>query len=86
MYERHKRKELMKDKNITKIENILLGHDPRESNGITRASLITNLFLKSKLPVMNFIRRSLYNYDMQSDNNDLKKWKQTIGFCYPTIL
>ncbi|GBN40585.1 hypothetical protein AVEN_247768-1 [Araneus ventricosus] len=53
---------------------------------ITTALFTTNLFLKAKLSIKNFTWRSLNDYEMQSDENDLKNGQQTIGFFYSTML
>ncbi|GBN15303.1 hypothetical protein AVEN_6591-1 [Araneus ventricosus] len=47
---------------------------------ITIALFTTNLFLKAKLSIKNFTWRSLNDYELQSDENDLKNGQQTIGF------
>ncbi|GBN72787.1 hypothetical protein AVEN_139293-1 [Araneus ventricosus] len=53
--------------------------DPRTGSWI-------NLFLKAKLSIKNFTWRSLNDYEMQSDEDDLKNGQQTIGFFYTTML
>ncbi|GBN59301.1 hypothetical protein AVEN_83223-1 [Araneus ventricosus] len=77
-------------KNITKEGKISLGQKPRESDvgsfSITIALFTTNVFLKAKLLIKNFTWRSLNDYEMQSDENDLKNGQQTIGFFYTAML
>ncbi|GBM33072.1 hypothetical protein AVEN_9617-1 [Araneus ventricosus] len=53
---------------------------------ISIAFFTTNLFLKAKLSINNFTWRSLNDYEIQSDENDLKNGQQTIGFFYTTTL
>ena len=49
---------------------------------ITWVSFTTNLFLKAKLSIKNFIWRSLNYCETQSNKNDLKNGQQIIGFFY----
>ncbi|GBL69335.1 hypothetical protein AVEN_219743-1 [Araneus ventricosus] len=53
--------------------------DPRTGSWI-------NLFLKAKLSIKNFTWRSLNDYKMQSDEDDLKNGQKTIGSFYTTML
>ncbi|GBO19597.1 hypothetical protein AVEN_28194-1 [Araneus ventricosus] len=53
---------------------------------ITIALFTTDLILKAKLSIENFTWRPLNDYEMQSDENDLKNGQQTIGFFYTTML
>ena len=52
---------------------------------ITWVSFTTNLFLKAKLSIKNFIWRSLNYCETQSNKNDLKNGQQIIGFFYTII-
>ena len=53
---------------------------------IVGPSFITNLFLKGKLSIKNFIWRSLKDYEMESDGSNLKNRYQIIVFFYRTKL